>query len=88
MIRKNYLFGHRIDWSGGVWHFRDTGVGGTLGDRVCPKCGLKRTAEGYDPCIAGLPGVKSACCGHGVEPGYVRFVDDRVLRGVFGQCIN
>jgi hypothetical protein len=25
----------------------------------------------HDPCLGHLWGVRSACCGHGVEPGYV-----------------
>jgi hypothetical protein len=38
----------------------------------CPKCNKQRTLEGYDPCIANLPGVRNACCGHGA-PGYIQF---------------
>jgi hypothetical protein len=34
-------------------------------------CHQLRTPEGHDPCIANLPGVIEACCGHGVCPGYI-----------------
>lgn len=45
----------------------------------CPKCGknfIKNdddTGGWIDPCLGKLPGVKAACCGHGVENGYVYF---------------
>lgn len=51
--------------------------------RRCPKCRLSATPEGHDPCIANLPGVDYACCGHGVEKGYVKFSNGLVLRGRF-----
>lgn len=28
------------------------------------------TKEGYDACIGYVEGVKSACCGHGIEKSY------------------
>jgi hypothetical protein len=28
------------------------------------------TSEGYDACLGFIPGVESACCGHGVEEPY------------------
>jgi hypothetical protein len=49
----------------------------------CPHCGLSRTAEGHDGCLGTLPGVKAACCGHGVEDGYVLFETGKVIRGRF-----
>jgi hypothetical protein len=51
--------------------------------RPCPKCGRHQTGDGHDPCIANLPGVRAACCGHGVQPGYVAFENGTVIRGVF-----
>lgn len=58
------------------WHALKDGA-------VCTHCNRPRTATGQDPCIAGLPGVEFACCGHGEWPGYVMFKDGRVLRGFF-----
>jgi len=40
---------------------------------ICLLCDKPRTPDGHDPCIANLPGVKFACCGHGVRKGYVSF---------------
>ena len=65
------------------WRYSD----GTLTKDVdtktlaCPQCGKTETAEGHDPCIANLPGVKFACCGHGVEEAYIIFEDGRDVRG-------
>jgi hypothetical protein len=51
--------------------------------RPCKACGELETTLGHDPCIASLPGVRAACCGHGVpSEAYVMFMDNRVtLRG-------
>lgn len=46
----------------------------------CVKCKLPRTEKGHDPCLANLPGVKFACCGHGVENGYIYFENGIVIR--------
>lgn len=46
----------------------------------CLLCRKKRTEDGHDPCIANLPGVIYACCGHGEEKGYLKFEDGRCLR--------
>lgn len=32
---------------------------------VCRTCKRPPTVRGHDPCIADLPGVNFACCGHG-----------------------
>ncbi len=67
--------GHRIDWDGNMWHYADTGEpilehGGK--DRPCTVCGKLAGEDGRDPCLTGLPDeIESACCGHGVEPGYI-----------------
>lgn len=49
-------------------------------NEVCNNCRQRRTPEGHDPCIANLPGVLFACCGHGNEEGYIKFEDGRCLR--------
>jgi hypothetical protein len=51
--------------------------------RICAKCRQLRTKQGHHPCIANLPGVLMACCGHGQRDGYVMFVDGRVILGPF-----
>lgn len=50
---------------------------------VCPECGMIRQADGHDPCIGELPGVKFACCGHGGNGaylGYIHFVNGVTVR--------
>ena len=56
------------------YRFMDTGGSIYEEDRPCPKCHQYRTAEGHDPCIADLPGVRGACGGHGrVGDAHVMF---------------
>lgn len=83
MIHKMYSRGHSVVSNDGkTWEYEDTGENYD-DSRNCVKCGLSPSEDGHDPCIANLPGVKYACCGHGVEPGYVSFEDGRVIRGEF-----
>lgn len=60
--------GYPTGYKDGVRVFKDTGnpvVGENAERRPCCHCGLYRGNNGHDPCISNLPGVKSACCGHG-----------------------
>ena len=51
----------------------------------CPECGAEEETMFVqeDPCLGVLPGVEAACCGHGVEEGYIKFVNGTVIRGNF-----
>jgi hypothetical protein len=56
------------------------------GRAPCPLCHQYRWEDGIDPCLRGrLPGVDDACCGHGLDYGYLVFQNgvtikfDRVL---------
>ena len=49
----------------------------------CSKCGKLSDKNGHDPCLANLPGVKSACCGHGIHNGYITFSNGIVIIGKF-----
>lgn len=86
---KGHLRGHAIRYSlqKRVWRYSDTGLETTVSPtRACIKCGKHPDDfSGHDPCIASLSGVKNACCGHGVDEGYVQFEDGRVIRGVFDE---
>jgi len=78
-----YYYGHPVKWDSGKgkWRYVDTGeFSWEAPPRPCPKCHELPTEEGHDPCIANLPGVKFACCGHGVEKGYITFNDGRIIR--------
>lgn len=57
--------------------------------RICPSCGLNPTKDGHDPCIANLPGVMYACCGHGLDSterddkmyfAYIKFSSGKIKR--------
>ncbi len=46
----------------------------------CERCGCKPTPEGHDACLGTLPGIKAACCGHGVNKGCVVWKDGMITR--------
>ena len=80
VYEDSFIFGHRVRWDKEKeeWYYAETGAPNTseiFNELSCPKCGLKPTSDGHDPCIANLPGVKFACCGHGVEKCYIWFED-------------
>lgn len=58
-------------------------------EQVCQECGLKRVRgpggefDDQDPCIANLPGVVAACCGHGAWESYALFTNGKIIRGKF-----
>lgn len=61
--------------------------------KTCQRCGLFAAWAEPDPCLGVLPGVKFACCGHGVpyKPGnvpYVVFENGLVIRGEFASIEN
>jgi hypothetical protein len=78
-----YVHGNKVVEVDGKWQYED----GTLVDytdlqkRPCPRCGCLATKDGHDQCIKNLPGVKAACCGHGIEMGYVLFENGLLIRG-------
>ena len=41
-------------------------------ERPCTRCSKMPTKEGYDACLGFVKGIKFACCGHGVEKGYIK----------------
>ncbi|RTL01285.1 MAG: hypothetical protein EKK57_05050 [Proteobacteria bacterium] len=48
--------------------------------RPCVKCNRFRNSDDTDPCLGKLPGVKAACCGHGVCDGYIFFENGTIIR--------
>lgn len=72
------------------WRYEDddTTVKDHWQERPCGRCGKHMTAEGHDPCIEGLPGVKNACCGHGDDSeAYVRFENGRRESGAAAVAV-
>ena len=83
MIIEAHRHGHKILYIDDMWIYEDTREEiNSVEPRPCVKCNAL-PADGHDACIANLPGVKNACCGHGVKRGYVHFENDRVIRGTF-----
>lgn len=73
MTAHAQLYGHDVWWDEDheVYRYVDNGdpiVAGSIPERPCPQCGKPPTPEGYDACLGYLPGVTSACCGHGRRP--------------------
>ncbi len=73
----SFIRGHKIIWSSKLkkWKYADTKeiyvpTPFDSNDRPCIKCGEMPTPEGHDACLGVLPGVKFACCGHGVSTGH------------------
>lgn len=69
---ERYSRGHKVlvkeDYSKEI--YADTGK--PFDDsRPCARCGQKPTKEGYDACLGHIENAENACCGHGVENGYI-----------------
>lgn len=59
------------------WHYTDNDEIASI-ERPCKRCGCKPTKEGYDACLGHIDGAIHACCGHGVEKGYIMYPDKTV----------
>ncbi len=71
--------GHETYYDDGAkcWRYSDTNE--IVNDnRPCKKCGCSPTKEGYDACLGYIDGATSACCGHGVEKGFIMYSDKTV----------
>jgi len=85
-IASGYRFGHAVEFVDGKWMYSDTKevITEDILGRKCPRCKQSETPEGADPCIANLPGVIAACCGHGLNDfagkGYILFSDSTCIR--------
>ena len=82
---RSYLNGAEVYYEDGEWYYSDNSESAKeTKRRECPACGKMPTKEGHDACLGTLPGVKHACCGHGVEEGYIMFENGVVIR--FDNC--
>jgi hypothetical protein len=89
LIPSGYWRGHAVSWDveREIHVYTDTGeptprYGGE--ERPCPFCGghpdvNRPVGQRPDPCMGLLDGVKSACCGHGVHQGWIRFPNGPTL---------
>ena len=87
-MQKSYLSGHEItcdvesdNW--GDWKYVDSNEAVTSNIRTCVRCNRLPTWDGHDFCVRNLGKVANACCGHGVEVGYIQFEDGTIITGYF-----
>lgn len=83
-MATGHLVGHLLfyDWDKQTWRYSDDG---SIADhnRPCIRCGHLPTPEGYDACLGKIPGARAACCGHGVQRGYVMYHQNKYLNIIF-----
>ena len=78
-----------LDEEAKIYRYESDGSPVGLGNKPCPKCGkYPKDYSGQDPCIAELPGVFRACCGHGIREGHIKFVNGVVIKGTFRSIID
>ncbi len=79
-----YLDGNKIEWnqSKQIFMYSDGTEVRKENIKPCPMCG-EHQINGCDPCLGRLPGVESACCGHGVKKGYIIFTNGIKIKGNF-----
>jgi hypothetical protein len=86
-MQKSYFRGWPIIWLGDKqqWVYENDlsslpANGGQI--RPCRKCGRIFSLENHDPCLGILPGVRQACCGHGVEEqSFISFNNGLIIEG-------
>ena len=78
-MATSYNRGHLVyyDWNTENWRYSDNNEI-VNNDRPCKKCGHGPTIEGYDACLGYIEDALHACCGHGVEKGYVVYANKTV----------
>ena len=83
MTARNSLRGHALVWLEDRWVYEDDHedpLARGREPRPCKKCGAVFSWDEADPCLGILPGVQSACYGHGVRSeSYVHFTTGVVL---------
>ncbi|MBA7478834.1 hypothetical protein ES707_14262 [subsurface metagenome] len=72
MVAYSYQRGHKIKWHKNRWIYSDNGESIEI-ERPCKRCGKMPTKEGYDACLGYIKGARSACCGHGLEKGFILY---------------
>ena len=65
----------------GKWLYMDTLEPSDENPRACPWCGGLPLEGDEDACLGHIPGVTSACCGHGVERACLMFDDGTFMQG-------
>lgn len=81
-----YINGNQVTSTNGHdWQYTDGSphkIGVTV--RPCPCCNSLPADGEPDGCLGSLPGVKNACCGHGIDgESYIEFENGVIIRGTF-----
>jgi hypothetical protein len=73
--KRGTTSGVPVVYERGEWRWEDDGqpVSDFPHSHRCENCGLLPGPDGEDGCLGHLPGVITACCGHGKFPGYIVF---------------
>ncbi len=71
-------------YNGEIWYYKGTKTPSIIGNnfvniKPCPRCHKMQDERGHDACLGKLEDVKAACCGHGIEEGYIWYKDGRVV---------
>ena len=66
---KGYKF-FNVDGTS-MWFYENTLTIREILNIPCAYCKLLPTKDGHDACLDTIPGCVGACCGHGVEFGYI-----------------
>lgn len=66
-----YKRGWPLVYRDGRWVYEDTGEP-IDEERPCRRCNKMPTEDSHDACLGTIPGLVSACCGHGVQTPYFR----------------
>lgn len=89
MVATSFIRGHKISYDENKleWVFEDgSRVGDTL--EACVRCKQSHSADDCDYCLKPLQKcdfIVSACCGHGVEKGYIVLKDGRIFKEVIND---
>ena len=93
MTARAYVRGHEVyyDEEERFWRYKETNKK-VYKETVtyCVRCN-KPEIHGADFCMQGLLGsdfIVGACCGHGVEKGYILLADGRRFEEVDGDDVN
>lgn len=80
MAVKTWHNGNEVFYINEKWVHTDGSDGYNY--KPCPVCGKLPHDDGRDACLQKIPGVTSACCGHGIEGlAVVVFENGEVIRG-------
>ena len=99
MTVYSYFHGHKAyyDAKKNDWFYINTGISATENPKPCRRCRhnpiknniFEKDGLECDYCLGYLgENVKSACCGHGVQKGYILFKDGRLFEEVIYNDIK